>query len=112
MFNPMEMMGKLKEMQAEMEKAKSMLDDITVTAEAGGGLVKVTANANRKVLKIDIDPTLMVPADKEMVEDLVTAAVNIALEKADETAREEISKVTANYAPKIPGFDLGNFTGK
>ena len=108
MFNPMELMGKLKEMQAEMEKAKDRLNDITVVGESGGGMVKVTVNANRKVLKIDVDPELVTKEDKEMMEDLIAAAVNVALEKAEDTAREEIGRISSGMMPNIPGFDLSN----
>ena len=108
MFNPMEMLGKLKEMQSEMEKAKERLNDLTVVGESGGGMVKVTVNANRKVLKIEVDPELVSKEDKEMMEDLITAAVNMAIEKAEETAREEINKISSGMIPNIPGFDLSN----
>ncbi len=108
MFNPMEMMSKLKEMQTEMEKARGRLSEITVVGESGGGMVKVTVNANRKVLRIDVDPELVNKDDKEMMEDLIAAAVNVALEKAEETAREEISRVSSGIMPNIPGFDLSN----
>ena len=108
MFNPMEMLGKLKEMQAEMEKAKDRLNEITVVGESGGGMVKVTVNANRKVLKVDVDPELVNKDDKEMMEDLIAAAVNTALDKAEDTAREEISKISSGMMPNIPGFDLSN----
>lgn len=104
----MEMLGKLKEMQAEMENAKGKLDDLEVTGEAGGGMVKVTVNANRKVLKINVDPDIMDKEDKEMMEDLIAAAVNAALEKAEETAREEIGKISNGMMPNIPGFDLSS----
>ncbi len=112
MFNPLELMGKLKEMQAEMEKTRSRLDEISVTSEAGGGLVRVTANANRKILKVEVDPDIMDRDDKEMMEDLIAAAVNIALERAEEVAREEIGKASSGIMPNIPGFDLSKFTGK
>jgi DNA-binding YbaB/EbfC family protein len=108
MFNPMELMGKLKEMQEEMENARKRLDDIQVSAESGGGMVKVTANANRKVLKIEVDPEIMDPADKEIMEDLIAAAVNKVLEEAEAKAREEISHVSSNFMPNIPGMDLSN----
>ena len=108
MFNPMEMRGKLKEMQAEMEKAKDRLNEITVVGESGGGMVKVTVNANRKVLKVDVDPELVNKDDKEMMEDLIAAAVNTALDKAEDTARDEISKISSGMMPNIPGFDLSN----
>lgn len=109
MFNPLEMLGKLKEMQAEMEKTRGRLDDINVSAEAGGGMVRVTANANRKILKVEVDPEIMDRDDKEIMEDLIAAAVNKALEEAEKTAREEINKVSNGMMPNIPGFDLSKF---
>lgn len=109
MFNFQEMFGKLKEMQAEMEKTKGRLDDLIVDAESGGGMVRVKANGNRKILKIEIDNDLMEMNDKEMLEDLTAAAVNKALEKAEETARQEIGKASQGIIP--PGFDLGQLGG-
>jgi DNA-binding YbaB/EbfC family protein len=106
MFNPLDFMGKLKEMQAEMERARQRLDDITITAESGGGMVVVTANANRKILKINVDPAIIDSNDKELMEDLITAAVNKAMEAAENVAREEISRVSGNFMPNIPGLDL------
>ena len=87
MFNPLDLMGKLKEMQTEMERARQRLDDITITAESGGGMVSVTANANRKILKITVDPDIMDRNDKEIMEDLIAAAVNKAMEAAENVAR-------------------------
>lgn len=109
MFNPLEILGKLKEVQAEMEKTRSKLDEITVTAEAGGGMVKVTANANRKVLKIDVDPELVNVEEKEMMEDLITAAINKAMDEAEKVAREEVNKASSGILPNIPGFDPSKF---
>jgi hypothetical protein len=108
MFNPMELMGKLKEMQEEMESARTRLDDLHVTAESGGGMVKVTATGNRKIIKIEVDPELMDPADKEIMEDLIAAAVNKAIEEAETKSRDEISKVSSDFMPNIPGMDLSN----
>lgn len=101
-------MGKLKEMQAEMEKTRARLDDITVSADAGGGMVRVTANGNRKILKIEVDPDIMDKDDKEMMEDLIAAAVNKVLDEAEVMAREELNKVSSGFMPNIPGFDLSN----
>jgi DNA-binding YbaB/EbfC family protein len=109
MFNPLDLMGKLKEMQAEMERARQRLDDITITAESGGGMVVVTANANRKVLKITVDADLMDRNDKEIMEDLIAAAVNKAMEAAENVAREEIGRVSSNFMPNIPGMDMSQF---
>jgi nucleoid-associated protein EbfC len=109
LFNPLDLMGKLKEMQAEMERARQRLDDITITAESGGGMVVVTANANRKILKITVDPDIMDRNDKEMMEDLIAAAVNKAMEAAENVAREEIGRVSNNFMPNIPGIDMSKF---
>lgn len=109
MFNPLDLMGKLKEMQSEMERARQRLDEITITAESGGGMVVVTANANRKVLKITVDADLMDRNDKEIMEDLIAAAVNKAMEAAENVAREEIGRVSNNFMPNIPGMDMSQF---
>jgi nucleoid-associated protein EbfC len=109
MFNPMELMGKLKEMQAEMERTRERLDDIIVYAETGGGMVKVSANANRKLLKIEVDPDIIDKNDKEMMEDLIVAAVNKAMEEAEKRAQEEVQKVSAGLLPNIPGMDMSKF---
>ena len=111
MLNPMDLMGKLKEMQAEMENARQRLDDLTITAESGGGMVKVTANGNRKVIKIEVDPDIIDPADKEIMEDLIAAAVNKAMEEAEVKARDEIGKVSSGFMPNIPGMDMSNLGG-
>ena len=98
-------MGKFRDMQERMQHAKEKLNDIITDAEAGGGMVRVRANANRKVLSIKIDPEIIDKNDPEMLEDLVTAAVNRALDLADAKGREEMQKVTQDLLP--PGMDLG-----
>ena len=92
-----------------MERTRERLDDIIVSAETGGGMVKVTANANRKVLKIEVDADIVNANDKEMMEDLIVAAVNKTLEEAEERARQEIAKVSSGIMPNIPGMDLSKF---
>jgi len=109
MFNPMELMGKLREVQAEMERVKLRLDEVILTAETGGGMVKATANANRKLLKIEVDPDIMDRSDKEMMEDLIVAAVNKVMEEAENRSRDEIGKVSSGMLPNIPGFDPSKF---
>lgn len=99
-----EMMGKMREMQAQMQAVKEKLDTIQVSAEAGAGMVRVTATAARRIIKIDIDQALLAQADSEMIADLITAAVNRALEQADEKAKAEMASVTNGMLP--PGFDL------
>lgn len=104
MLNLGDMFGKLQQMQEGMQKVRQTLDTITVEAEAGGGMVRVTANANKRILKIKVDKDIL--NDAEMMEDLITAAVNKALDKAEETGRAELQKLTAGMLPNIPGLDL------
>lgn len=103
-----DMMGKIREMQDRLKEVKDQLDHITVEAESGGGMVKVLANANRKILKITLDPEIIDKQETEMMADLITAAVNKALEQAEERGREELQEATKGLMPNIPGLDLGN----
>ncbi|MCS7073490.1 MAG: YbaB/EbfC family nucleoid-associated protein [Bacteroidia bacterium] len=103
-LNLPDMLGKIKEMQANLQKAKDSLNDIQVEAEAGGGMVKVIANCNKQIIKLSIDPELF--DDKEMMEDLICAAVNKAMTLADERSRQEMANLTQGMLPNIPGFDL------
>ncbi|EMD82936.1 YbaB/EbfC family nucleoid-associated protein [Pacificimonas flava] len=91
--------------QEEMNKAQAKLDTMEVTGEAGGGLVTVRATAKGRILGVSIDESLMTPGDKEMVEDLVTAAFNDARGKADAKSAEELGKMTSGL-PLPPGFKL------
>jgi DNA-binding YbaB/EbfC family protein len=106
MFDMMGMMGKVKELQEKMKQAQDELQFLTASAESGGGLVKATANGKRHVVKLEIDESLLTPQDREMLADLVVAAVNKALDEVGEKAKE---KNTAGLMPNLPGLDLGNF---
>ena len=109
MFNFGDMMGKLQEMQGRLKEVREQMDNILVEAEAGGGMVRVKANANRKVIKIDIDPDIIDKEDPEIMEDLITAAVNKALTLAEARGKEELEKATKGLLPNIPGLDLSRF---
>ena len=108
MFNPGDLLGKIQEMQSRLKDAQASLEQVTVEAEAGGGMVRVRANANRKVLKIEVDPTIVDKDDVELMSDLITAAVNKALEQAEARGKEEMQKATDGIMPNIPGMDLGS----
>ena len=102
------MMQKAKKMQAKMKEVQDQLDDLHVDAEAGGGMVKVTANGNRKIVSINLDNDVIDPDDKEMLEDLVVAGVNKALEKAEEAGKQKMQDVYKDMMPGggIPGMDM------
>ena len=108
MFDMMKMMGKMKEVQAKMKEAQENLAHIKTEAEAGAGMVKVTVNGKRQVLEINIDKDMIKPEDKEMIQDLVVAAVNKALAEVEVLAQEELKKTTGDVLPNIPGLDLGS----
>lgn len=91
--------------QAQLAQAQEGLDKIEVDGMSGGGLVKVKASAKGRIIRIDIDPSLLTPDSKEMTEDLVTAALNDARAKADQAAHAEMQKMTAGL-PLPPGFKL------
>jgi DNA-binding YbaB/EbfC family protein len=91
--------------QAELQKAQDSLDTIEVEGAAGGGLVKIRATAKGRILGVDIDESLLAPAEKTMIEDLVAAAINDARAKADTAAAAEMQKMTSTL-PLPPGFKL------
>jgi DNA-binding YbaB/EbfC family protein len=111
MFDFMGMMGKVKEAQAKIKEAQSRLVYLTAEGEAGAGLVKVYVNGDRKVLKIEVDESLLTPKDKEMLSDLIVAATNKALEEIEGKIKNEMKKATEGMLPNIPGMDLGNMFG-
>ncbi len=91
--------------QNELQKAQENLDTIEVEGAAGGGLVKVKASAKGRIISVAIDDSLIVPSEKQMLEDLVAAAFNDARAKADAASSTEMSKMTAGM-PLPPGFKL------
>jgi len=98
------LMKQAQRMQAELQKTQERLAEEEVTAEAGGGLVKVTMNGRHEVRRIEIDPSLM-GDDKEMLEDLVAAAVNAAVGKVASRQSEQLSSLTAGMQLP-PGMKL------
>lgn len=102
------MFGKISELQAKVQEAQEELKKVEVEAEAGGGMVKVKANGKRKILSIKLDKDVIDPEDAEMLEDLVVAGVNKALEKAEEAAQEKMQDAYKGMMPGggIPGMDL------
>lgn len=111
MFDMMKMMGKMKEVQSRLKEAQDNLAKITATGESGGGMVKATVNGKKQLILIEIDPVILKADDQVLVQDLVVAAVNIATQKAEIVAKEELKKSTEGLLPNIPGLDLSNLMG-
>lgn len=100
-----EIMQMAQNAQAELQKAQDNLDKIEVEGQAGGGLVKVRCSAKGRIIAVSIDDTLLTPAEKTMVEDLVAAAFNDARMKADQAAASEMQKMSSSL-PLPPGFQM------
>ena len=111
MFDIMGMMGKVKEAQAKIKEAQAKLVHLTAEGESGAGMVKVLVNGERKVLKIQLDESLLNPQDKEMVTDLIVAATNKAMESIEHKIKAEMKAATEGMIPNIPGMDFGNLFG-
>jgi DNA-binding YbaB/EbfC family protein len=104
MFNKGQLAGLMKQAQAMQESVKKAQDDLAfveVTADAGNGLVKVTMTCKHDVKRIEIDPSLL-GEDKDMLEDLVAAAFNAAVRKAEEVSQEKMGSLSAKM-PALPG---------
>lgn len=91
--------------QQQMNEAQVKLDGVEVEGISGGGLVRIRATAKGRILGVSIDDSLMVPADKQILEDLVAAAFNDARAKADAKTGEEMSKMQSGLGLP-PGFKL------
>ena len=91
--------------QTQMGDMQTKLDGIEVEGNSGGGLVKIRCTAKGRILGVEIDESLMKPEEKQMVEDLVTAAFNDARDKADRISNEEMKNMQQGMGLP-PGFDL------
>ena len=96
------LMTQAQAMQDNLRKAQEELATIEVDGEAGAGLVKVTMTCRHDVKRVSIDPSLLAD-DKDMLEDLVAAAFNDAIRRAEATSQEKMGKLTAGM-PQIPGM--------
>lgn len=100
--NMNKMMKQVQKMQKDMMKLQDELMEKTVEATAGGGVVKAVANGKKELVSIEFDPEVVDPDDVEMLADLVMAAVNEALQKAEDMVSKEMSKITGGM--NIPGM--------
>jgi DNA-binding YbaB/EbfC family protein len=104
-MNIEDLMKAAQNVQDQLSKAQDTLDQVEVEGAAGGGLVKVKATAKGRVTGIAIDDSLLVPSEKQMLEDLIAAAFNDARAKADVVSQQEMGKMTQGL-PLPPGFKL------
>jgi len=97
-------MKQAKKMQEQMGKIQEELETKTVEAQAGGGMVRVIVNGKFNVVSIKIEKDVVNPEDVEMLEDLIVAAVNEGVRKAQEMASQEMAKITGGLG--IPGLSF------
>jgi DNA-binding YbaB/EbfC family protein len=100
-----ELMKMAQNAQDQLMKAQDDLDKVEVEGVSGGGLVKIRATAKGRIISVDIDESLLQPSEKQMVEDLVAAAINDARGKADLAAQEAVKQATGGLQLP-PGFKL------
>lgn len=103
-MNLNKLMKQAQQMQEQIAKIQGELVHKTVEGTSGGGMVKAVASGDGKIVSITIDPEIMSQNDKEMLEDLITAAVNTALDNAKNMANDEMKKVAGNF--NVPGLNL------
>lgn len=109
--NMADLFGKMQDMQNQMKEVKEKLAQSKYSAESGGGMIKVTVNGMKQVVSIDYDKELVDPNDLEMLGDLTVAAVNKAMEKAEEDSKNALGDITKGMLPGggIPGLDMSKF---
>jgi DNA-binding YbaB/EbfC family protein len=94
------MMKQAQQMQSKMAEMQAKLDQVEVTGSAGGGMVQVTVTGKGEMRRIKLDPSLLVPAEAEVLEDLIVAAANDARAKVEAQLAEEMAKLTGGL--KLP----------
>ena len=102
MGNIQQLIQQAQRMQQQMAQKQAELAEKTVTAQSGGGMVTATVNGAHELLELSIDPDVIDPEDKEMLEDMVVAAVNQAMQQAEEKAQQELGKLAGGM--NIPGL--------
>lgn len=106
--NVNKMMAQVQKMQQDMQQAQEELAKETVTASAGGGVVKATMTGSQELVSIEIDPEAVDPDDVEMLQDMVMAAVNEAMTSSQELASQKLGGITGGLGdmgiPGMPGL--------
>lgn len=105
--NMADLFGRVMEMQQKMAEAQAALAEKTTTAEAGGGMVRVTANGLGRITAIRLERQAVDPEDLELLEDLIVAGINKALDEAEQLRAEELRRSAGAFLP--PGLNLGGF---
>lgn len=108
--NPSAMLAQMQQMQADMAAAQAKLENEFITVTAGGGAISITISGHQRVQSIEIDPDLLAPSEVEMLQDLLTAAVNSAIEQSQAMSAERMEGITGNLGGMddlLGGMGLG-----
>ena len=98
----MKLFGQLREVQTKIQAVQQKIAQLQATGEAGAGLVKATVNGNKKLLKIEIDPTIINPSDQAMLQDLIVAVVGLAIQAVEEKAKEVVEQSAVGMIGDVP----------
>lgn len=105
--NQKDMMAKIQKMQEDMQAKQAELEERQYEVTSGGGMITIGITGKKEVTKVKIDPSIVDPEDIEMLEDMITAAVNEAINKVEKTTEEEMGSVTSGLdLPNIPGLNF------
>ncbi len=94
--SPNAMMAQMQQMQTDMASAQTALEDETVTITAGGGAISIVITGHQRVQSIELDPDIVDPEDVEMLQDMLTAGVNAAIEQSQALSAERMEGITGN----------------
>lgn len=102
MENLTKMLGQMQEAQAKVQEIQQKLAQIQATGESGAGAVKATVDGHKKVLKLDIDKEFIHPEEKEVLQDLIIAAITLATQAVAEKVKEEVRQSASGILGEIP----------
>ncbi len=103
-MNPQNMMAQIQEMQQQMAAQQAALQDETVTVTAGGGAISIVITGHQRVQSIEIDPDILNPDDIEMLQDMLVAGINAAIEQSQTMAAQKMEGITG-------GLDINSLLG-
>lgn len=98
----MQMFGQVKEFQAKIEDIQQKVAQLQATGESGAGLVQVTVSGNKKILRMQIDPSIIQVDEQQTLQDLIVAAVNVAMQRIDAKIKEMVQSHTAGILGNLP----------
>ncbi len=111
MFDMLNMLGKVKDIQAKIQQTKDKVALDVLSADAGDGKVNVTVNGKRQIVKITFESGIENASDAVVLAELVKEATNAALSKMDAHIAQELSKATEGLIPNMPGLDIKGLMG-